>query len=382
VDSELTWNGGVRSNRAASDNSTLTNNTPDEMNGGGQDQTNRGGGGDGSGGGSNPILSAYEHWQTRNTVVTRTFVFTVIVFVILSFVGMDFSAYFSNVTAFTLYQFEVYRLALSILVDNGLISVIMMLLFFPAMGTQMESTMGSGPFMVLIMTTTVMTNLIFNVACILLSFLGMPQSIFLVCSGFWTVLFTLITIDCLKAPEAPRRMMFIPYDIPSKYFPLALYALFCLFQGLNLSFAVAIFVGWLFNQGHLEKAMMSERYLEEMEGSNGMLHSATSSTGWIFVQRGGMDPQSQYALLPTSSGHDGNAASSHGGGGSSGGGSSFPAPGVAANKPGDQFPGKGMKASAGSGSLFGGGPSVATSKDEMKAKRLAAYGTREVSEDV
>ena len=279
--------------------------------------------------------------------------------------------YLSNITAFSLYHFEIYRFLLSIFVGNSLISTVFMLLFFPNMGTQMESQMGSGPFLGLVVSSTLITNITFSLCCMLgATLFGMPNLVFTECSGFWTVIFTLITIECLKTPEAPRRMMFIPVDIPSKYFPLALYAFFCLFSGLQLSFAVAIAVGWLFNQGHLQKLMASEEYYNGMEGGDGLFHSASRNTGWIFVQQGGMNlsepsQNSQYSQVSQQEQQGQGGMPAPGGG-------SYGASAQQQQEP--AFAGRGNTLSGQSGGgFFGGGASApVSSKEELKAKRLAA----------
>lgn len=45
-------------------------------------------------------------------------------------------------------------------------------------------------------------------------------------------------------PDVPRQFLFIPVDIPSKYFPLVLYGFFSIFNyNFDIGSLVAIFVG-------------------------------------------------------------------------------------------------------------------------------------------
>ena len=62
----------------------------------------------------------------------------------------------------------------------------------------------------------------------------------------------LIVVECMASNEPTRQLFFIPYPIPTKYFPLALYALFALFGGLNLGMAISMGVGYLYSLGHLD----------------------------------------------------------------------------------------------------------------------------------
>ncbi len=76
-------------------------------------------------------------------------------------------------------------------------------------------------------------------------------------------------------------MLFIPVDIPSKYFPLAMYGLFCLFSGLQLSYAIAILVGYLQSQNHLDRFRPSYTVLEELEAPDGSLHGTAQAKGYV-----------------------------------------------------------------------------------------------------
>jgi hypothetical protein len=76
-------------------------------------------------------------------------------------------------------------------------------------------------------------------------------------------------------------MLFIPVDIPAKYMPLAMYGLFCLFSGLQLSYAVAIGVGYLQSQGHLDRYRPSKQALEDLEAADGSLHQVSQAKGYV-----------------------------------------------------------------------------------------------------
>lgn len=84
-------------------------------------------------------------------------------------------------------------------------------------------------------------------------------------------------------PHQPRRMMLVPVDIPSKFFPLIMYAMFCLFTGPKLDFAIAMFVGFIYSKGYLDRSKPSSYYLEGLEAASGMLHSVSRSKGWVLA---------------------------------------------------------------------------------------------------
>lgn len=77
--------------------------------------------------------------------------------------------------------------------------------------------------------------------------------------------------------------MFIPYDIPNKYFPLALYALFSLFTGPQLDYALSIGIGFAYSKGYLDRLRLSSYSIEEAEASGGVLHTVSRNRGWVLA---------------------------------------------------------------------------------------------------
>jgi hypothetical protein len=105
----------------------------------------------------------------------------------------------------------------------------------------------------------------FVLTCYVLYIMGQKYALFLSSDGFWLVIMPLIVIDCMQFPEMPRKLLFLPCNIPGKYFPLALYALFSVFGGPDLALAIALGAGYLYSFGYLEKLKPPPRLLEQWE---------------------------------------------------------------------------------------------------------------------
>lgn len=58
--------------------------------------------------------------------------------------------------------------------------------------------MGSGAFLFMMIKLSLITNILFDAICLSLYLVGMPEALFWNCSGFWTILFALITIECMQ----------------------------------------------------------------------------------------------------------------------------------------------------------------------------------------
>ena len=230
----------------------------------------------------NPYVEYYNRWMDTTPYVTRASMIGIVAIYLFSFF-IDLTTSLANIPYYTIFQIQLYRIILSPLVSNSILTIILIALFYPSMASRMENALGSTCFLSLICTLSILTNLLFDVTSIILFYMGISSAIGFSCAGFWTVIFSLITIECMAQPELPRRMLFIPVDIPSKYFPLVLYAFFALFSGLELGFLVAIAVGYMHSKGFLDKFKPSSNYVDQLEISGGMLHYISRQRGWVLT---------------------------------------------------------------------------------------------------
>lgn len=104
--------------------------------------------------------------------------------------------------------------------------------------------MGSTAFGCLMITIGVATNVAFLVLCMALSALTNEEGwLHRSSSGIWTILFGIITIECVAASQASLQQYHIfSVAIPTLYYPLVLFAIFSLLGG-GFSFGDLISVG-------------------------------------------------------------------------------------------------------------------------------------------
>lgn len=319
-------------------------------------------------------------------------------------IGSIFSLLFSlndlvlgNIPFFTLWKFELYRIILSPLVGNSFFTIILAAMFFPVMGGRFENTMGSSSFLFMMTTLSILTNVLFCALTVLLSVIGTPEAVLWSCSGFWAILFALITIECMQNPDQPRRILFIPVDIPSKYYPLILYAFISLVSfNFSLGFALAIVVGYLHSKGYLDKLKMSSVYLQSLE-SGGLFHALSRNRGWVLAGTLGHD-----AYIPVNT-VDRDSDRAAGGAGGRGAGADHPqygrgaasaasfstmkstpedAPGAAGtgnrvDEKKEAFPGTAHTMGGGGGGWSSSSSSSSLSRETLASKRLAALAQQQ-----
>jgi hypothetical protein len=140
--------------------------------------------------------------------------------------------------------------------------------------------------MVLLGTIALGTNLVFVAACFLMYLFGMAFAMYMVASGFWMIVLGLMVVDCMAAPDQPRRLLFLPVNIPNKYMPIALFALFSLLGGFQFAYAIALGIGYLYSFGHLNKIKPGADRLEQWETKYlGFISSKPVSLGGAPVPR-------------------------------------------------------------------------------------------------
>jgi membrane associated rhomboid family serine protease len=125
----------------------------------------------------NPVQEFYNKWSEKTPYFTRTIVIVTVIEYILSFF-IPFEDYLSNIPVYSLMSFEIYRLILSPTVGNSIITLLLMLLSFPSMGTRLELAMGSASYLALLGTVSIATNVIFAVTCLLLYMIGLSSAIY------------------------------------------------------------------------------------------------------------------------------------------------------------------------------------------------------------
>lgn len=145
----------------------------------------------------NPALEFYNRWSDKTPYATRVIVIGLVVEYILSFF-LPFEDYLGNTPQYTILHFEIYRLLFAPFVGNSILTLILSLMSFPSMGSRLEWSMGTSSFLALLGTLSLATNVLFVIICYLLYLMGSQWVLYMGCNGFWTILFSLITIECMQ----------------------------------------------------------------------------------------------------------------------------------------------------------------------------------------
>lgn len=143
----------------------------------------------------NFCVAYYRDWISKTPFVTRNTMHVLIISYSISWL-FPTEILIGNTPSFSVFGYEIYRLFLSPLAGDSLVNLVFVAFSFPSMGSRIEMCVGSCAFLFLIVIVSLITNIAFAVVCIILHHCTIPEAIFYRSSGFWLVLFGLITVEC------------------------------------------------------------------------------------------------------------------------------------------------------------------------------------------
>lgn len=281
----------------------------------------------------NQILDRYNEWKFRTPFVTRTILLTLSLVYLLSWL-LPFSDYLTNIPFFTVYKLELYRILLAPLVCESLMSLIFVFMSMGNLANTMEHSMGSAGFLMLCFGISTATHVSFTAGSLILYYVfADPGAMFYQVQGFWGVLMGLITIESQFSSMPTRRLLFLPFQIPTPYYPIALLAFFTLFMGIKMDMVISVAVGYSYANDKLPFLRVRKETLVSWEADGGLLQNFSRREGWVGASgAAGFDNLSN-AFLPTTSGNNNGSApaparAAAGGGSAVGGGGLGRGPGV------------------------------------------------------
>eukprot|EP00529_Nitzschia_sp_RCC80_P029055 CAMPEP_0113503460 /NCGR_PEP_ID=MMETSP0014_2-20120614/34165_1 /TAXON_ID=2857 /ORGANISM="Nitzschia sp." /LENGTH=323 /DNA_ID=CAMNT_0000398447 /DNA_START=10 /DNA_END=978 /DNA_ORIENTATION=+ /assembly_acc=CAM_ASM_000159 len=233
--------------------------------------------------GTNPFRNAYESFNKDTPFVTK-FVMTaqIVSWLISWFVDLTFAL--SNIPYFTIQRFEIYRLVTNLFICNSFFNLVFTYLSFVETGRRLERSMGSTAFAVLFSSFGIVSNILYIVLSIIMDALWTLPSF-----GIWIVLFGIISMECVGGGSSPeqRRKLFM-FEVPTKFYPLALFGIFTLLGGggFQLGYLISIGLGYMTGWGYLDRFIVSNTTCRRWEESSSFLNGLTSLDGWVLSTTG------------------------------------------------------------------------------------------------
>ena len=253
----------------------------------------------------NPVNRAYLQWRARTPTVCRSCAVLLFGSYCLSWV-LDLSGVLATTPFYVVRKYQVYRLLLSPWVGNSLLGALFAgLTIGDGVGPRLESSLGSVRLLWVVVASALCVNGAFVALCYVVAVGGYVEAVLASADGAWSVVLALVTIECLSAPEASRRLLCLPVSVPRLYYPLALLGLFSLFNGVQLDLLLGVAFGYLDDRGFLDAAKPSPQAVARCEASPLFARLTTDDTfvaaraalgaaAWVPVNDAAwVDPESQ-----------------------------------------------------------------------------------------
>mmetsp|Transcript_6598 Transcript_6598/g.9678 ORF Transcript_6598/g.9678 Transcript_6598/m.9678 type:complete len:323 (+) Transcript_6598:133-1101(+) len=225
----------------------------------------------------NPVLTAYEKFVSETPLVTRYILSAVSISYLLSW-WFDLSYALGTIPYFCITRFELYRVVTAPFICQNILSLVFSYLSFIDMGKRLELSLGSTNFLCYLMTMGICTNVLFLFLCATIYSATFNMKYLMYNSvGIWTLIFAVIATDCSNSSMPTRRLFF--FNVPTKWFPLALWGLFTLIGGSGASDLLAIGIGYAYGHGHLNRLKVSAAKCKQWEDS--ILINFIRRPGWV-----------------------------------------------------------------------------------------------------
>jgi hypothetical protein len=147
-------------------------------------------------------------------------------------------------------------------------------------GKKLENALGTTNLSVLLLSLGGVTNLVHITVCFLLRILFQdPKFLLIPCVGIWNLILAVIAMECAPAKPGSTKRMFV-VEVPTRYYPCALLALFTLFSGgIEMSLCISVCVGYLFGFGKFDILKLKVEHRQRLEA--GVLRKFTGMVGFV-----------------------------------------------------------------------------------------------------
>ena len=191
----------------------------------------------------------YEQWSSTTPIVTRGLILLILFLSLLNTLTFSrLSLAINCVPLFTILHGEIYRLFTASFFGNSILSVIFMLMTVNYTSKTLETALGSLKFALLTFTFTLSISMLFCMTCVTIAYnpiLYHNRSAMLWSyNGIWSVVVAFSVVECRLSNTPTKKLFMLPFNIPTKYYPIALTALLSFF-GFNLSLPIGLIIGHL-----------------------------------------------------------------------------------------------------------------------------------------
>ena len=215
------------------------------------------------------------------------FIITLLLY-ILNLIFSSVSFYLINHASYTILKFQIWRLITSVFITTSIIQIILAFLVWVKYATLLEMSLGTIKYTSIFFMNSICIQIL-NI--IFYSFFSLfSKKIFnsekklKYNSGVWGIVMCEMTLLCVNNPESPMKLLFLPYTVKAKIYPLVLVSIFFVsnFFALDVEIISGIVYGLIYFYFLKTKLQISDSFVQNLE-INSFFKWLSNISGFISV---------------------------------------------------------------------------------------------------
>ena len=186
---------------------------------------------------------AFSNWWRRVPLFSRFIIYASIVIYILSWFMLNYVILFCNIPYQTLNNLHLWTIFTTSFVNLSILSLLFAIWSWSDISIKLENQGGTMLFILNFFTLNALIQCVYLFLIVFISYIY-PPFYRQPSAGLWPLIMALITIECLKNPEADYYFF---CSFKAKYYPWILFLMFMLLNQFNIQFDVlaGILYGYL-----------------------------------------------------------------------------------------------------------------------------------------
>ena len=221
------------------------------------------------------LISKIKIFWNSIPLFVKFIISSTMIFYILNLFISYISFFLTNIPLFTIYKFQLWRLITNVFITTSLLNIIFAFLSWIKDAIELENRNGTLKYMIIFFINSIFIQIIYCfilVLCYLLTNNKLVLTLNIIMgkvenNGIWPLIMGELTLLCMTNPEVPMRVFFFPCEVKAKYYPIVLFFLFVMFNGMQIDFGVlsGIIYGFLYHYLLRNKLQITDQFIQKLE---------------------------------------------------------------------------------------------------------------------
>ena len=223
------------------------------------------------------LATKIKMWWNSIPLFVKFIMSSTSIFYLLNLFIAYISFYLANIPFFTIFKIQIWRLVTNAFITTSLLNIIFAFLSWIKDACALENAMGTLKYMIIFFINSIFIQIIYSLMILLVYLITKEKGILYINvgmgqvenNGLWPIIMAELTLLCMTNPEIPMRVFFFPCEVKAKFYPLVLFFLFMLLNGMKIDFGVlsGILYGFLYHYLLRNRLQISDQFIQKLEMS-------------------------------------------------------------------------------------------------------------------